>query len=585
MDTAERNLNGPTTAISSIQQVDDRSDESHCITQDVFNSWSVDTDSSILPFLGSSVFLHGINTLVAENTASDSAAANSSPSIIVDATSPGILRTPTHLPTMLIEHWFGTICPMWSAFDSAVSYNRQLAWSSWTSSKAVFYTMQAMSAAYLSVTMPRFCETLSSLSSLAVAAINEEIRLVRRSQTPKVKYDLIYAVFTLGNSVHSTASTISENPWLEPARELLSLWTLDMSLSDVPIHSYFCQALTYWEMLLAARGRGSVPEKLAKKRQRYYANIQQAMGLANYSNNNNTVAQDSALYGLEQAPLGTGTRPNSWSGVSSEVIDVFGQVLALCHNAHEHKKDQRQSQSQSIDANTATASLCDISLAHEIQRGLLDMDFESLILMDEVQGFPVQTEDENTPTAHLLQTAEAYRQAALLQLHLAFQDLPVTPQNTVDGLTDAYPGGSMYDMAVQSHQSRNEHILAMALNLVNIIERVPSQSGARSIHLMLYLSAATGLKVEASDGCHGSHGVGGVDTVIPRSTLEVSRARQVILARLDGLRQTLPHRRVDSTIEFVKDIWKQYDTQESPACSVVYWLNIMARKGSTVTLW
>lgn len=139
-------------------------------------------------------------------------------------------------------------------------------------------------------------------------------------------------------------------------------------------------------------------------------------------------------------------------------------------------------------------------------------------------------------------------------------------------------------MSVESGQSRNERILAVVLNLVNILERVPSRSGARSIHLMLYLSTATGLQVETSVGCHETYDADGVDTVIPRSTLGVSRARQFILARLDGLRQTLRHRRVDSTIEFVKDIWKQYDTHALP-CSVIYWLDFMGKKGSTVTLW
>lgn len=124
----------------------------------------------------------------------------------------------------------------------------------------------------------------------------------------------------------------------------------------------------------------------------------------------------------------------------------------------------------------------------------------------------------------------------------------------------------------------------MTLNLVNILERVPSQSGARSIHLMLYLSAATGLQVGPPVGYTGTYDMGSVGTVVPRSTLEASRARQFILARLDGIRQTLPHRRVDSTIEFVKDISEQYDTQ-TPPCSMIYWLDIIGRKGSTVTLW
>lgn len=555
--------------------------EPESTVQTNYNSWSVNTDSCMLPFFSdSSIFLNHTGDLETGNATSDSILADLDPPNSDVTTSLGMLRTPTHLPTMLIEHWFEYICPMWSAFDSAVSYSRQLAWSSWGSSKAVSYTMQAMSAAYLAVTMPRFYGSLSSLTSLAVAAINEDICIIHSSQTPKVKYDLIYAIFTLGNSLHSTASTISENPWLESARELLSLWTLNMSASDMPIHSYFSQALTYWEMLLAARGCGSVPGKLAKKRQRYYAKIQQAMGLADYDND--IVPHESPLYGLGQATLGTGTRPNSWSGVSNEVIDVFGQVLALCHNAHHHHHCY-QNQSR-FNAESATVGLCDISLARELQRDLLNMDFESLILMDEVQGFPVQTEDENTPTAHLLQTAEAYRQAALLQLHLSFHDLETTPNNTFPSSTGTYPR-NMCHMAVANAQSRNEHILSIALNLVNILERIPNQSGCRSIHLMLYLSAATGLKVEPFVEYQGRHDVASVDTVVPRTALEVSRARQFVLARLSGLRQTLPHRRLDSTIELVENIWRQYDTQGSPPCTLVYWLDTMTKNGSAVTLW
>lgn len=296
----DQNLNRSTAVPSSLQQADYTDNEPGPLntsntSRNDFNCWSVDTDSCTLPISSDPwqftaedcrVFLDHIGDWETGNTTPDSIFANfNTPNGSDATTSPGILRTPAHLPTMLIEHWFGYICPMWSAFDSAVSYNRQLAWSSWSSSKAVFYTMQAMSAAYLLVTMPYFYETLYSLRSLAVAAINEDIGLVRTSQSPKVKYDLVYAVFILGNSLHWTASRISENPWLKSARELMSIWTLDMSISDVPIYSYFCQALTYWEMLLAARGCGSVLEKLAKKRQRYYAKIQQAIGLADSSNN------------------------------------------------------------------------------------------------------------------------------------------------------------------------------------------------------------------------------------------------------------------------------------------------------------
>ncbi|KAE8138912.1 fungal-specific transcription factor domain-containing protein [Aspergillus pseudotamarii] len=635
VDNPEETVYPSAVVASSIQQAGNADNElvpldSSNTSQNDLNGWSVDDDPSTLPVFPDSwlftledcgVFLDHDGSPEEETTSvqDGTLAVLNSPNGSDVTTNPAMLRTPTHLSTMLIEHWFAYVCPLWSAFDSAVSYSRQLALSTWGSSKAVFYTMQAMSAAYISVTMPHFDETLHSLKSLAVGAIEEETRLVRRSPSPKVKADLVYAVFTLGNSVNWTASGMDENPWLGSARELMSMWSLDMSISDAPIHAYFCQALTYWEMLLAARGCGSVPGKLAKKRQRYYAKIQQAMGLSNSSDDNNNDPYGEPIYGPGPAMPGTGTRPNSWSGVSNEVIDVFGQVLALCYHAHH---SSRKSQGN-FNTKRATLGLCDVSLAHELQRDLLNMDFESLILIDEVHGFPVQTQDDNTPIAHLLQTAEAYRQAALLQLHLSFHDLTMTSKNTLSGLTEARPG-NIGDTVVGDGESRKEDILSMTLHLINILERIPGQSGSRSLHLMLYLSAVAGLQVDTSfvgypESNHGPEGRGAgdryhgpatsepfnrmiavdagsqdllgsntaasVDRVVTRSTLEVSRARQFILARLGSLRQTLPHRRVDSTIEFAKDIWKQYDTQGSQPYSIVYWLDVMTEKGSRVTLW
>lgn len=208
------------------------------------------------------------------------------------------------------------------------------------------------------------------------------------------------------------------------------------------------------------------------------------MGLCNSSDDNNNDPCEEAIYGPRQAMSGTGTRPNSWSGVSDEVIDVFGQVLALCYHAH---RSRRKNQG-SFNAETATLGLCDVSLAHELQRELLNMDFELLILIDEVHGFPVQTQDNNTPTAHLLQTAEAYRQAALLQLHLSFHDLTMTPKDTLYGLTETDPGNIGHTV-VGDGKSGKEDILSMTLNLVNIIELIPGQSvgcgGPRAIWLFV----------------------------------------------------------------------------------------------------
>ncbi|KAF7557361.1 hypothetical protein G7Z17_g709 [Cylindrodendrum hubeiense] len=383
---------------------------------------------------------------------------------------PGAWQTPVHLPTMLIEHWFRYVCPMRSTFDSEVNYNRQLAQNSWTKSEAVFYTMQAMSAACLVGSMPQLSESLPSLRAQATAAIERGISQVRTLQLSTVAVDLVFAVFALGTSLHWTTPSLSEHPWLELARELLFTWRVYVSALDAQLHAYFCQALTYWEMLLAVVGRGSIPAKVEGKRRQYQSRLRQAMHLLDDSD-------DTAFHEpLSYSPIHNvpGTRPNSWCGVSNEVIDVFGQVLALCRSVCYHDEDKN-----ALTVASTSNALCDISLAHQLQRELLAMDFDSLILMEEVHGFSVQTRDDNTPISHLLQTADAYRQAALLQLHLTFHDLARTPQEAHGGsiIPDTLPVGPV-EVAVGNGQSHPQFIHSLALQLVNTLKQIPAESGS-----------------------------------------------------------------------------------------------------------
>lgn len=539
----------------------------------------------------------------------------------------GILQTPAHLPTTLIEHWFRYICPTWSTFDSEVNYNRQLARSTWPTSEPVFYTMQAMSAACLIDNVPQLGETLPWLRAQATAAIDQGIAQVRGAQPPRVTADLVFAVFALGASLHWNTPALSENPLLESARELLSTWQVELSAADALLHAYFCQALTYWEMLLAAMGRGSIPARIDRKRRQYQDRLRQAMHLPD--GNSDAVSDEPLSFDPGQNLNVLGTRPNSWCGVSNEVVDVFGQVLALCRSACHHRKDKN-----ALTLARTSNVLCDISFAHELQRELLSMDFSTLVSMEEAQGFSVQTRDDNTPISHLLQTAEAYRQAALLQLHLAFSDLAMTPRERRCGsiFTDTPPNDTVDD-TVENEQSRAEFLLALTLQLVATLEQIPAESGSRSIHPMLYLSAAAGLRFDAcpksSDDdfdMTSMHGAIGLSTdfalkasdlqtnqlsrdttqpafslpgnayqhtsdsahfpgsFIPRSTLEVSRARRLVCTRLSSLQQTMPQRGSDSTLQLVKAIWLEYDGVQSGSSSV-NWFDILTENGSGTMLW
>ncbi|VUC22245.1 unnamed protein product [Clonostachys rosea] len=452
--------------------------------------------------------------------------------------------------------------------------------------------MQTMSATCLIDVMPQLNKTLESARSEATATILEGMEQARdTSQSPRVAADLVFAVFGLGTSSHWAAITDQEHPWLEFARELLSIWKLELSKLDELLHEYFCQALTYWEMIALTENCGSIPAKLKRRRRQYQSRLRLAMQLPD---SNNDIPHEDAEMPWVPRPDLFGTRPNSWCGVSKEVIDVFGQVLSLCRSACEINRSQGMP-----SVLTTSNVLCDMALAHEFQRELLGMDFVALIHQEEDHGFPVQTRDDSTPISHLLLTAEAYRQASLLQLHLSFSDLEMIQHEKCSGLPGT-PFNRETSQLNRDEQTRSEFLLGMTLKLVKRLGQIPAQSGSKSIHPMLYVSAAAGLRydnwpepqdISQAGGSTSPAGIPGRATMsedpgsfLPAYAMEISAARSFVWTRLNGLQQTFPERTSDSTLRLVKAIWKKYDGSQ-PGYTHTHWLDIMAETGLSITLW
>ncbi|KAF5721005.1 C6 zinc finger domain-containing protein [Fusarium mundagurra] len=132
-------------------------------------------------------------------------------------------------------------------------------------------------------------------------------------------------------------------------------------------------------------------------------------------------------------------------------------------------------------------ALCDIAVARELEKELLSTDFDALVLLEQLQGFYVDTRDGNTPVSHLLATAEAYRKAGLLQLYLTFDDLAVNASGGQNALASGCSDAN-------DKTSRENSLIDLTLQLVATLKRIPAESGSKFIHPMLYVSAAVGLK-------------------------------------------------------------------------------------------
>lgn len=513
---------------------------------------------------------------------------------LLTATSLSIIHAPAHMSTTLIEYWFQHICPVRSTFDSDVNNNRSLARNSWATSEPVFYAMQVMSAVCLSDSMPHLSQSLASLRKQATISINQGISRVRNSRLHQVTADLVFAVLAMGTSSHWVGAVNLDLHWLESCRELLSVWSDKISTTDSLLHAYFRQALVYWEMLLTVVGHGSNPCNVERRRRKYQSRLRRAMLLEadplEFTGDGDSVISSSLK------PLGT--LPNSWCGISNEVVETFGQVLALCQSACEYNQEQTN-----LTLDTTSRALCDLAVAHELENELLSMDFDTIVLLEEVQGYLVDTRDDNTPVSHLLQTAEAYRKAGLLQLYLTFDDLVV---NTT--------GGSTGTNNPTDKESRAKCLVDLALQLTATLEKIPTASGSKFIHPMLYLSAAVGLKFNKQSDFYGpgiaegvrndasdlflsksdwslldptqpclSDSAENLTSFIPQSILKVAKARRLVWSRLSMIRQALPYKASDSLLRLVKTVWSEYDKASSDT-STKHWFKILSQTGIDMPL-
>jgi hypothetical protein len=529
---------------------------------------------------------------------------------------PRIFYTPTHVPTILIEHWFSDVCPMWNIFDSDSNFNRQFASSSWSSSEPVFYAMQSMSAACLVDTLPAMMPVLSSLTTKALAAIEHRVSFYQNTQRtamPEFPTDLLFAIFAMGTSLHWKHGFELGSSLMEYAHCVIDRYRNRlpaMTPSERTHLAFFRKALICWEGILSAADSKFTPTAFAARRLAYQARI---------ASSQFQIQLPRPSFGPSVLSVGD-AELHPWCGVSSDVLQKFGQVMTLCHNAQ--RRLSRTIQDDELEAN------CDLGLAHELASELLAMDFSSDPRRGGLEGQYLGTNDNDTPLSHLLDIAEAYRQACLLQLSLTFEDLHVP--TTAD--SNASLSLQIQDDCIESRvMTRAQTLVGLALQLVDQLKRIPPESGSRCMQPLLYLCAASGLQLnplppiesypkhgQASarmpvEGCHDlthfepldlsgfTDGFGnnlearndfmqisdvsaaltskelGPDHAFTVSTFKVAQARSFVKKRLGMLQQLLPPRYTGTALRLAEAIWAEYDCT-SDGGSSLYWFDIMVRE-------
>jgi len=526
---------------------------------------------------------------------------------------------PVDLSTTLVEYWFSHVCSMWCTYDSPQNWYRTLAADTWGHSEPVYYALQAMSATVLVDSLPHLKRTLPALTTQAAQSIQRAVQAnfaLQGEQARSLPTDVLLAVMGMGTSIC----------WADPRQ--LGFWFLDQARGllkrygdegDVKLDAngqqtveHFRQALTYWEMLANVVTK-DYQNSLKAKRSKFKRRIRRAMSMNESSaDTDGTAAAVSSAGQFPKSP-GKPAPMHPWTGVSSEVQQVFGLVMGLCQNRCVARvSDNILSTDDLCDA------LCDIELAHDLEKEILSFDFAG-----DANVPSNETGDPNAPLSHLIDTAEAYRLASLLHLYLAFSDLNIKfvrncaasslPNDNKSSWVQAPPG-----------MSRDHALINLTLRLVEVLKRIPVDSGARCIQPILLISAATGLRfdvpthqtnlpVSTSNSIHRNgtlinqtaisdanirssglfdsndrafdfsttFGSVGADTdavQLTSLTLEVSAARRFIVNRLGALQQSLPPRPISVALALVRAVWFNYDSADENLRGM-HWMNTMVNSG------
>ncbi|KAL8330258.1 hypothetical protein RB593_001324 [Gaeumannomyces tritici] len=527
-----------------------------------------------------------------------------------EAFAPWVPRSIMDRNSMLVEEWFKHVCTIWSCFDSDLNLNRKIAANAWARSEPVMRCMQSMAATCLSSQMPQMRRVAIASLKGAISSIKTELRLagpaIDRGVFPA---DLLLALCCVGTAACWIDPKQLAARFLREARNLMHRLNRGASAGFLPPEDresleFFNNSIIYWDMLVAV-----------------------------VSDDDHDTSGDPGSEGnllllrASYSPDRSGLIiPHPWTGTCAAAQRLFARSIRLCRRFRGHLRGR----SISTGAALRTA-LRYIGEAQGLEEELLELE---QISAEHV----ADTGDRLTPREHMVDVAEGYRLASLLQLYQTFQDLVVRrlPED-VSGDGHVVPW--------------DRWVVPLSLRLIGTLKRVPPDSGTRCIQPLLYITASTGLKFDmetmtaglqqqrqsmqqlqqqiqseqaipavtlhesARDPTLPQNGMGvsvtpmaetetadieldqalssldaptddnddignvpDIKTLLQvpltKMSIEVSHARQFVLERLSGLEHSLPPAPVRVARDLVTAVWAAYDA-EPPGSSHAHWIDIM----------
>jgi len=407
------------------------------------------------------------------------------------------------LPTLLIERWFSCVSRVHYAYNSETNVDRKMAGSMWSTSEAVYYTLQFMSVSFLANVYPGSGFRLPFLLGKALSAIKKGLAgfyVLQRYVHASIPTDIIFAAFAVGTSLCWSRTADLGLPLRENIARVLDLCSFDdsqLSMRERAHYVHFCKSLNYWDMLVSITPNRRTKE-LLKSRKRHEQmisatyNIQRAASVYQlHSSPGDSSSQTlvNSFKSLDQFPP-----LHSWAGISSHGQNILGLTLSLCRDELENGSQISFTRLRSGLSGDVRNLIVARSLLCELQ----SINFGSLDFLElgKTHRFAsIRTKDDQTPVWHLICAAEATRLAAILQLHLKFSGLTVSDRYETEENIEVHREGGFAraDACMDEQHSREEKIFDLSIELLDVLLKIPTDSGSTKILPLLYVSAAAGL--------------------------------------------------------------------------------------------
>ncbi|KAJ5911500.1 uncharacterized protein N7473_000803 [Penicillium subrubescens] len=446
------------------------------------------------------------------------------------------------MPAILVQYYFDYVCKAWSSFDSPLNPFRLIVSRLWSRNAAIYYAIQSMAAASLANDLPGMRAIGRQTQQQAIACLrnNPRIGTLHRDNQDD-EFFLALLMIGLTTAWHDAADLGLE--YLKEAKDHLNKQQQMCQSPDslfAKQYPLFQQCLLYWNMLAAFVAEDSL--------------------LLNEESVLERPDPETSVYLIDGQTL-----PHPWTGPLSKALRLFyktARVVRAARISHRTRVDN-------IDFATFDFDY----LVEEIKLRQKAERLEEDILFTGLSSYcgPVDIGDTNTPPAHFIILAEAYRCAGLLQIYHVFPDI----------LDDRLRLNQRFDIDTPAlfsvlfpedspAQSPEDMRRILALHVVSLLDQLPSTSGTRFMQLVLLTCISSDL-VFSNQSVFGP----GSNPLACLNTLDVdvAQGRRRVNTRLSELTLIIPKLPMQRVSGIVHEVWDRADSGLG-----IYWLDLMIER-------